>query len=485
MIIRQLPRCGNGGRRSSVACPANTPVSGNGSVSRMRSLGLGVMLALVMAGLYASVAQAAGPTVMATFSCSAVTYTFTGFPNAPDNTVTETIKVNGAVVYKGTFTFNGPSGSNTVKISAPAGHDKILADAHWDTNGVRGEKDIKATGGLTCPETEPEKPTVMATFSCSAVTYTFTGFPNAPDNTVTETIKVNGAVVYKGTFTFNGPSGSNTVKISAPAGHDKILADAHWDTNGVRGEKDIKATGGITCEAEPKPGFSIEKLQEIAGSGEGFTTSELQAVEGQTVDYEIIVTNTGGVPLTFSEFSDENCENLKPGSSSLAPGESTTYTCDHVLTTSGSYCNEASDTGSEGTGTQTSGQVCVDVPPEPKPGFSIEKLQEIEGSGEGFATSELQAVEGQTVDYEIIVTNMGGVPLTFSEFSDENCENLKPGSSSLAPGESTTYTCDHVLTSTDCSSGAYANEASVTGDEGTGTETSNKVVVKAERGKGE
>jgi hypothetical protein len=42
-----------------------------------------------------------------------------------------------------------------------------------------------------------------------------------------------------------------------------------------------------------------------------------------------------------------------------------------------------------------------------------------------------------------------------------------------------------VLTSTDCSSGAYANEASVTGDEGTGTETSNKVVVKAERGKGE
>jgi uncharacterized repeat protein (TIGR01451 family) len=365
MADRGLSR--NGGRSTLLAHPA-TLGSGKGGVARMRSLGLGVMLALLLAGLSASAAQAEGASVTATFSCSAVTYTFTGFPNAPNNTVNEKIKVNGVIVYTGTFTFNGPSGSNTVTISAPPKHDIVQADANWNTNGVKGEKDLKAYAGINCTEGEPVKPHVVATFSCSAVTYTFTGFPNAPGNTVTEKIKVNGVIVYTGTFTFNGQSGSNTVTISAPPGHDVIQADAKWNTNKVKGEKDIKAYNGITCsEPEPKPGFSIEKLQEIEGSGEGFTTSELTAVEGQTVDYEIIVTNTGNVPLTFSEFSDEKCENVTPGSSSLEPGESTTYTCDHVLTTTGPYANTAEDTATppEGDGppvTETSNPVVTDVP---------------------------------------------------------------------------------------------------------------------------
>src|SRR5207248_3033622 len=39
-----------------------------------------------------------------------------------------------------------------------------------------------------------------------------------------------------------------------------------------------------------KPEFTIEKLQEIAGSKAGFTTSPLTGAVGQTVEYQIVVT---------------------------------------------------------------------------------------------------------------------------------------------------------------------------------------------------
>jgi hypothetical protein len=242
----------------------------------------------------------------------------------------------------------------------------------------------------------------------------------------------------------------------------------------------------------PPPGhheasFTIEKLQEIKGSGAAgasFTRLTLTGAIGQTVDYEIVVKNTGEVALTFSGFSDANCDAGTiaggPGSSSVAPGESTTYTCDHVLTATGSYTNVATVTGKpelEAPITHESNRVLVEVPREPK--FTIEKLQEIKGSGTGFKSSTLTGATGQTVDYEIVVTNMGNVALTFSSFTDVNCDagTIAGGPEApLAPGESTTYTCDHVLTGT----GSYTNVASVTGTpegEAPISHESNKVVV--------
>ena len=97
----------------------------------------------------------------------------------------------------------------------------------------------------------------------------------------------------------------------------------------------------------------------------------------------------------------------------MAPGEATTYTCSHLLTSVGSYVNEATVTGSSADGTRvthTSNQVVVDVASEP--GFTIEKLQEISGVGTAFTSSPLTGKLGQTVDYEILVTNTGNEALT-------------------------------------------------------------------------
>ena len=217
-----------------------------------------------------------------------------------------------------------------------------------------------------------------------------------------------------------------------------------------------------------EPAFAIEKLQEIEGSGAGFTTAPLTGQVGQTVDYEIVVTNTSNVTETFTNFTDPHCDAGTiaggPGANALLPGESTTYTCHHHITAGGTYVNQASVTGLTVGGRpleKPSNQVEVTTP-IPAPGFTIEKLQEIAGSGAGFTNAPLNGLVGQTVDYEIIVKNTGNTPLMLSKFTDAQCDSGTiaggPGNSPLAPGASTTYTCSHQLVST----GSVVNVASVT-----------------------
>jgi hypothetical protein len=60
------------------------------------------------------------------------------------------------------------------------------------------------------------------------------------------------------------------------------------------------------------------------------------ATVGQTIDYRMIVTNTGDVTLTV-KLTDLRCDSgtlHAAGDTTLAPGESLTYTCTHVLVTS-------------------------------------------------------------------------------------------------------------------------------------------------------
>ena len=233
-------------------------------------------------------------------------------------------------------------------------------------------------------------------------------------------------------------------------------------------------------EPEPKPAFTIEKLQRIGGE---FTKSELTGKVGQTVHYEIIVTNTGEVPLKFANFSDPACTNIKGGAKELTPGQTATWTCEHKLTTTGKYINSAAVEGGDGTGTMQSNEVVVKaektevIEGKPMPAFTIKKYQEIEGSGKGFTTHTLYANLGETVDYELIVTNTGNVGLTFSNFIDTRCENIAggPGAIEVPPGGSTTWTCEHTITSQK----GWVNSGTVTGTGGgkSLTHTSNQVVV--------
>jgi hypothetical protein len=239
------------------------------------------------------------------------------------------------------------------------------------------------------------------------------------------------------------------------------------------GKESTSNTVEVEIAEAPKPGFMITKVQEIAGSGKGFTAGSLVGKIGDKVLYELIVKDTGNTTLKFSSFVDTKCEGIVEGAKELAPGESTTYTCFHILNEVGDWINFGTITGTppgEPSITHTSNQVVVF-----DPSFTIEKLQKLRSEA-AFTPFEVFAKVGEVVEYEIVVRNTGEVPVIFSNFTDTGCENIAggPGANPVPPGEETIYTCEHTLTSV----GEYTNEASVEGNEETGRKTSKKVVVK-------
>jgi hypothetical protein len=332
-------------------------------------------------------------------------------------------------------------------------------------------------------------------FSCEQVSWTFTGF-HAGSNTVkhvatARNVETNETIKLRGSTTFVGEEGKAVTPLELPPGTYKLDAWAKWKGNGLKGSFDI--LGRVSCN--PTPGFSIEKLQRI-GTG-SFTKSTLMGTVGETVEYEIVLHNSGNVPLSFEPLVDSNCDEGTvsggPGASPLAPGASATYMCTHVLSAgdraAGSHSNSARTTGAPPPGdgspiTHTSNTVIVTVAPA-APAFSIEKLQRIAGGG-SFTTQTLSGQVGQTVEYEVVVKNTGNVTLTMSAFTDAQCDpgtiSGGPAGGVLAAGASATYTCSHQLSEADLTVGSYSNTAGVTGTPPAGageaiTHTSNTVVV--------
>jgi hypothetical protein len=195
-----------------------------------------------------------------------------------------------------------------------------------------------------------ETPFGRVSIGCSSVTWFFWNFPTSRPTTVRELVSIDGHTLPPFYFTVTGETGSNTTSFAEVPGMHAIDAMATWKNGEFRGGWDI--TAHRVCAREPNPGFTIEKRQAIVGSGGGFAPQPVVGEVGQTVAYEIVVTNTGNTPLTFSNFSDPHCD---PGTLTggpqlpIEPGVGVKFRCTHVITAAdqeaGSYTNVASITG--------------------------------------------------------------------------------------------------------------------------------------------
>ncbi len=335
------------------------------------------------------------------------------------------------------------------------------------------------TGG---PKDVAEKDHTKVTVDCTEVLWEFKEFSATELNTIHEVITIRDQTPPQSLgmkFSFHGETAEQETPITAGAGRYLIDLAAHWKSRLLKGGFDIHLK--VICPAEPA--LTIEKLQRIAGAEDDpFVSAPITGSVGETVGYEMIVRNTGNVPLSLKEFSDTKCDEGTlsggpGGGEMLAVGAATTYVCEHLLDaadeTATKYENTASVTGAppEGDGSPVSGNsntVVVKVPPAPREAesaLSVEKLQRIGGSG-SFTTAQLSGREGQKVEYEIIVTNAGNVPLTLTVFSDPHCDTGTiaggPGASALPPDADTTYTCSHTLDAEDLRNGPYYNTAEVT-----------------------
>jgi hypothetical protein len=427
---------------------------------------------------------------------------------------------------------------------------------------------LALSAGAAQAEGPHERPNGSLEATCNSATYHFKGFPNANGNEVFEKLafKQNGkeTILFEGTFEFNGPEGSNTITFpKIPPGPGGIDGFASWNTNGFQGAFDILYS--INCSF---PGYTIEKLQKIQGSGGPYTKETLLGQVGDVIEYEIPITDTGNTNLTLEKFEDKRCTEIT-GPAEVKPGETVDYFCKHVVVpadlASLYYSNQATITGKPPSGqggakTKKSNIVKVKFPSEhsrengeeeatcnsltfrffkfpnapnntvtekitvsnnkgykksftvifkfngptgentvkiihppgyavvdgfvswntngskgafdigaevfcpANPAFSLEKLQKIEGGSGGFTTSPIKGKKGQTIDYEVIARNEGNTPLAFGSLVDANCEEIAGGpTGEVEAGESTTWTCKHLVTEQDALNGHYFNTAEVTG----------------------
>ncbi|MCP4304893.1 MAG: DUF11 domain-containing protein, partial [bacterium] len=172
-----------------------------------------------------------------------------------------------------------------------------------------------------------------------------------------------------------------------------------------------------------------------------------QARDGDTVTFDITVTNTGDVELTGVTVTDATAPACDNTIGALAAGDSTTYSCS-VTAGADDFTNIADVTGNDPQGQPVTDTDSANVDVI-DPSIDIEKTPDLQ-----------QAVPGATVTFDITVTNTGDadlVDVTVTDAVAPACDNLI---GALAAGASTTYSC-----SMTAGVSGFTNTADVTGDD--------------------
>lgn len=182
-------------------------------------------------------------------------------------------------------------------------------------------------------------------------------------------------------------------------------------------------------EAEPK--FTVLKEQRVEGAS-SYTAAKLEAEVGETLEYKITVTNTGGTSLTFGSLKDGQCTAILPsGATELKPTESESFTCEHVLAESdvGVYTNVAAI---EGNGKEkTSGKVEAEVGTRQVVAFGKNHFGQL---GAGFVTHS-------TAGFQFETSPVAGPPPSGAEPSEivEVAQGFKFGVGRLRNGRVETW----------------------------------------------
>jgi uncharacterized repeat protein (TIGR01451 family) len=227
------------------------------------------------------------------------------------------------------------------------------------------------------------------------------------------------------------------------------------------------------------------------------TSSGPYTTVGQTISYQFVATNTGNVTLSSVTIDDlqsapagdlatgPTCVSLSSPAGScsgstttLAPGQSATFTASYTITQAdldnGSVHDSATATGTPpGAAPVTSTPSPVTVPLTTTATITVAKS--VTSSGPYNAV-------GQTITYQFVATNTGNVTLTAVSIDDTQTApagSLTTGptcvsranpsascsgsSTTLAPGQTATFTATYTITLADLDNGSVADSATASG----------------------
>jgi hypothetical protein len=254
-------------------------------------------------------AQAAGAHVNTVAGCRALTITFTGFPNLPNNTVKEKVRIDGvqeAVVH--TSVFNGPTAVDTIPVPLGPGRHALDIFAIWKTNGVSGNRD-QILGKITCAPLTIHAPADRANVISGEETLVWVEAPGAV-NFSTVKLNLNGSDV---TSQFaERPNGKFEALLTAlKPGPNEITAEAPGETTAHYTIVDHPIGGPATSGPQVQPWRCGNAHPTDAQCDEAptFTYEYKNAVSGQIEAYnpesppeaaEIATTTTeNGVTVPF------------------------------------------------------------------------------------------------------------------------------------------------------------------------------------------
>ena len=208
---------------------------------------------------------------------------------------------------------------------------------------------------------------------------------------------------------------------------------------------------------------------------------------GDTIEYTIIVTNTGNVPLTNVSLDDAlvGIINQQVGTGTLNPTDSETITLSYTLVQADidaeTLSNQATitytdfdgnvltndsddpDDNSENDNTDTEPNTDPDDPTVTDI-IRIDALSVIKTDVFNDVNSNGFIDVGETIDYTIVVSNTGNMTQTNISITDAllNITNQVVGTGILAPNTSETLNYTYTLTQTDIDAGEVSNQATVT-----------------------
>ena len=232
---------------------------------------------------------------------------------------------------------------------------------------------------------------------------------------------------------------------------------------------------------------------------------------GDTLTYSIEVTNTGNVTLTGVDIQSDTLSQVggsaiagfdasdftTTDSTTLAPGESATFTAPYVLlqddidagglsntatvvgTPPSGAANNVTDVTDNGDPTTDGDDAGTDPTDDPLQTL-VSEAPEITGVMSAAITDDTGAPglsSGDTLTYSIEVTNTGNVTLTGVDIQSDTLSQVggsaiagfdasdftTTDSTTLAPGESATFTAPYVLLQDDIDAGGLSNTATVVG----------------------
>ena len=174
------------------------------------------------------------------------------------------------------------------------------------------------------------------------------------------------ALMYDVHLKANGGAPHNVKEITAGGKTHNGDNSAESNKNTPLGNGCFQAT--LSPGATPTPGLTLVKTERIAGTGT-FVTGPVTAAVGQTIEYQMVVTNTGQLSESVT-LTDSRCDagTINPtGAHTLAPGASMAFTCTHKLVAGDSttFTNVAIATATASNGATigpVSSQVVAKVP---------------------------------------------------------------------------------------------------------------------------